>query len=118
MHSHDAKPGEVWTDERCFIRELINDPAQPAASLARCRVTRGTLTQKHALSVAEWYVVLSGSGTMHVGDAPPFAIAAGDVVTIPPNTSQQVRNSGDSDLEFECLCIPRFTADCYRSLEA
>lgn len=117
MRQQDARSGEIWTDERCFIRELVNDPAQPAASLARCRVTSGTLTQKHALSVDEWYVIVAGSGTMYVGDAPPCAVAAGDVVAIPAHTSQQVLNSGDADLVFECLCIPRFTPDCYRSLE-
>ena len=30
--------GEFWTEERCYITELINDPKMPAFSLAIARV--------------------------------------------------------------------------------
>ena len=75
------------------------------------------LTERHRLSVAEWYVVLSGTGRMHLGDAPPFDVGPGDVVAIAAGTAQQIRNTGASDLCFHCLCMPRFTPDCYESLE-
>ena len=63
MHDPVTPPdAEHWTSERCFIRELINRPDQPACSLARARVPAGTTTQLHRLSVREWYVVWSGCG--------------------------------------------------------
>lgn len=114
----ESKPAtETWTSERCHITELVNDPALPEVSVARCRVTPGVTTELHALSVDEWYVIEYGEGLMRIGDSAPFAVRAGDSVKIPARCEQQVANSGDSDLLFLCVCVPRFTPDCYRSLE-
>ena len=109
---------EAGTGERCFITELMNDPAIPEVSLAQCRVPPGTTTQLHKLSVREWYVVGKGSGSMEISARPPFEIGPGDTVAIPAGTSQRVTNTGDSDLLFQCVCIPKFTPKCYESLEA
>ncbi len=108
---------EVWTEERCWIAELLNDPAIPDVSLARCRVEPGVTTQLHRLAVREWYVIEAGTGTVRVGDAVPRPIAAGDVVEIPAGVSQQVTSTGPIDLVFQCICLPRFTPACYESLE-
>lgn len=108
---------EVWTDERCFITELINDDSHAGASLARCRVTPGTLTQNHSLTVDEWYVLLEGEGMMYLGSNSPFRVCPGDTVHIPAGTAQQIRNTADVDLVFHCLCMPRFVPESYRSLE-
>jgi mannose-6-phosphate isomerase-like protein (cupin superfamily) len=113
----DKSKPEVWTTERCFISEIINDDDWPAFSLARCRVEAGVTTQLHALSVLEFYVVEQGRGRMRVGDETPFDIGPGDTVTIPKHTAQSVANTGNSDLVFLCLCAPRFSQDCYTSLE-
>ena len=109
---------EVWTGERCFITELMNDPAIPGVSLAQCRVPPGTTTQLHKLSVKEWYVVGEGSGLMEIGTEEPFEIGPGDAVAIPAGTTQRIMNTGDSDLLFQCVCIPRFAPEYYASLEA
>ncbi|MEX0975488.1 MAG: cupin domain-containing protein [Woeseia sp.] len=107
---------EILTSERCFIRELVNDPALPDASLAECRVEPGVTTELHRLSVAEWYVIREGRGRMEVAGEAPFTVAPGDVVAIPASASQRIRNTGDGDLVFHCLCVPRFTPDSYASL--
>lgn len=112
---HRAR-NEILTSERCFIRELVNDPAFPDASLAECRVAPGVTTELHRLSVAEWYVIREGRGLMEVAGEAPFAVAPGDIVAIPAGVSQRVRNTGDGDLIFHCLCVPRFTPDGYESL--
>ncbi|MEO0615657.1 MAG: cupin domain-containing protein [Pseudomonadota bacterium] len=117
MHTRSDDLETIYTEERCFITELVNDPGHPEASVALCRVAPGVLTQRHSLSVREWYLVQSGQGEMHLGDAAPFLIGPGDVVAIPAGTSQQVRNTGSDDLCFQCLCLPRFTPDCYTVLE-
>lgn len=111
-----AKP-EAWTSERCFIAEIVNDDAWPEFSLARCRVEPGVTTALHALAVHEVYVVERGTGLMYVGEEPPFPVAAGDTVTISQHVAQRIRNTGDDDLVFLCACTPRFSADCYTSLE-
>ncbi|MEJ2603686.1 MAG: cupin domain-containing protein [Gammaproteobacteria bacterium] len=110
-------PEEVWTEERCWIAELVNDPAIPDFSLARCRVEPGVTTQLHRLTVREWYVVEAGRGMMRLGDNEPRPIAAGEIVEIPAGAAQQVTNTADTDLVFQCVCLPRFTPDCYESLE-
>jgi mannose-6-phosphate isomerase-like protein (cupin superfamily) len=113
-----AKSGEeVWTVERCYITELLNDASQPEVSIARTRVEPGVTTQLHALSVSEWYVIESGQGQMRVGDEPPFSVSPGDTVAIPKNLAQQISNDGREDLIFLCVCAPRFSQDCYTSLE-
>lgn len=114
----EAKPHtEVWTIERCYITELLNTASQPEVSLARTRVEPGVTTQLHQLSVSEWYVIESGNGLMRVGDEQPFAVGPGDTVTVPKHVPQQITNSGDEDLYFLCICTPKFSQECYTSLE-
>jgi mannose-6-phosphate isomerase-like protein (cupin superfamily) len=108
---------EFYTGERVYVTELLNDAAAPQASLARCRVVAGVTTELHRLSVAEWYVIESGSGLMEVGAGEPFAVGPGDVVAIPPGTPQRITNTGETDLVLQCLCLPRFTPECYEALE-
>ena len=111
-----AKP-EVWTSERCFIAELLNDADWPEVSLARCRVEPGVTTELHALDVLEVYVVESGCGLMRVGDEEPFPVGPGSAVTIPQHVSQQITNTGSVDLLFLCICTPRFLPESYTPLE-
>lgn len=108
---------EVWTVERCYITELLNSADQPEVSLARTRVEPGVTTQLHQLSVDEWYVIESGEGLMRVGDEPRVQVGPGDMVSIPKHTAQQITNSGRDDLLFLCVCAPRFSLECYTSLE-
>ena len=113
-----TKPAtEVWTAERCFITELLNSDGQPEVSIARTRVEPGVTTQLHQLSVFEWYVIESGHGLMRVGDETPFPVGPGDSVTIPKHAPQQITNDGREDLYFLCVCTPRFSQECYTSLE-
>ncbi len=112
-----AKQPEFWTRERCFITELLNDDEQTEVSIARARVEPGITTELHALSVAEWYVLEVGEGRMRIGDNEPFDVQGGDILAIPKNVAQQISNTGAVDLEFLCVCVPRFSPECYKSLE-
>ena len=107
---------EAWTDERCFIRELLNDAQAPESSLAISRVDPGVTTQWHRLSVNEYYIVRQGEGEMELGEDAPFRIGPGDSVAIPAGTAQRVTNCGAAALVFYCLCMPRFTPACYETL--
>ena len=111
-----TQDAEAWTDERCFIRELLNDSRAPESSLAVSRVEPGVSTQWHRLSVAEYYIVREGEGRMELGNDAPFRIGPGDSVAIPAGTPQRVTCCSDAPLIFYCLCTPRFTPDCYEAL--
>jgi mannose-6-phosphate isomerase-like protein (cupin superfamily) len=108
--------GEFRIRERCYIRELVNDPEIPEFSLATARVEPGVTTELHCLSVDEWYVVTDGTGEVEVGGE-KRAVGPGDVVAIPAGTPQRISNSGAGDLRFQCVCLPRFSPDGYEALE-
>lgn len=107
---------EYWTEERCHIREILNDPQVPQVSLAEARVEPGTTTERHRVAVSEWYVIRDGHGLMEVGNEPPFPVGPGDTVCIPPGTPQRITNTGDTDLRFECICTPRFRPAVYETV--
>ena len=110
--------GEFWTEERCFITELHNCDASPEVSLAVARVEPGVTTQLHALDgVAERYIVRRGEGLLEV-DGARQPMKAGDQFVIPAGAAQRITNTGPGDLEFYCLCTPRFFPESYRNLEA
>lgn len=108
---------ELWTSERCFIREIVNTADIQDFSLAETRVEPGMTTQLHKLSVKEWYIILAGEGQMEIDAKPAHPVVPGDIVSIPAETSQRIYNSGEVDLLFQCVCLPRFTPECYVSLE-
>ena len=110
-----GEDGEFRTRERCYIRELVNDPAIAEFSLAIARVEPGIITELHSLDVDEWYVVMDGTGEVEV-DGEKRAVGAGDVVAIPAGMPQRIRNTGETDLRFQCVCLPRFSPDGYEAL--
>lgn len=109
--------GEFWTDERCYITELLNNDRSPEISLAVARVEAGVSTQLHSLSgVEEVYIVRSGRGIIEI-DGIEQEIAAGDQAIVPASAAQRITNTGSDDLCCYCLCRPRFRPDCYVNLE-
>ncbi len=108
---------EYFFDEGCFILELSNTPADADVSIARARVKPGVTTHLHRLQgVIERYVLLSGTGRVHIDGLAPQTVTAGDVVIIPPQCPQQITNIGEDDLVFLAICSPRFTHQIYESL--
>lgn len=104
---------EQWTDERCYIREILNSPRVPDVSLAQARVEPGVTTEWHRVAVTEWYLIRAGEGLMEVGNSPPFRVEPGDAVEIPVGMPQRITNTGPDDLRFDCLCTPRFRPELY-----
>jgi mannose-6-phosphate isomerase-like protein (cupin superfamily) len=108
---------ELWTDERCFITELHNSDTSPDASLAIARVEAGVTTQLHRLDgVTERYIVRRGEGILEV-DGVKQSLHEGDQFVIPAGAAQRIENTGTGDLEFYCLCTPRFFPASYVNLE-
>jgi mannose-6-phosphate isomerase-like protein (cupin superfamily) len=113
-----AAKEEFEIQERCHILEVANDSGDEFASISRARVGVGVTTALHLLNgVAERYLIVSGAGWVELGGLDPIVVAEGDVVRIPPGTSQRITNIGTEDLVFYCVCTPPFHPDCYRALE-
>lgn len=105
---------EYYTDERCYINELCNRDDDPDVSIAEARVLVDTVTRWHKLvGTTERYVILAGQGRVEVGLLPPQDVVAGDVVLIPPDCPQRIRNTGSADLVFLAICSPRFRQQNY-----
>ncbi len=110
---------EFYTPEGCYILELSNSAADPAASIARARVAPGAATRWHRLrEIVERYIILEGKGRVEIGSLPPREVNPGDVVLIPPACRQRITNIDTQDLIFLCICTPRFIPDAYEDLES
>ena len=109
---------EFPTTERCHILEIINAQDNRDYSLARARVEPGITTTWHRLNdTTEVYYILSGQGTVQLGEDFMHDVKAGDTVEIPPNTAQRIANTGVEDLVFLCYCTPAFGPEAYEELE-
>ncbi len=109
---------EFYTDERCYITELSNSPDDPDVSIARARVAPGKTSRLHRLKdTVERYYILSGIGSVEVGELSPQEVNPGDVVLIPPMCRQRITNTGQVDLIFLAICTPRFTENAYEDME-
>ena len=108
---------EFWTEERCFITELLNDSNSPNISIALARLEMDVTTQLHSLrGIQETYVIKKGLGLLEI-DGEQISVKENDTILIEANKSQRIKNIGTCDLEFYCICIPRFYPDCYINLE-
>ena len=114
----DISSPEFWTDERCFITECLNSGEIEEFSLAIARVRPSVTTQLHCLrDTKEIYIIRKGTGLVLVGQK-EFKVSVGDSVIIPANTPQRITNlSNTEELEFYCLCSPRFVPEVYKNLE-
>jgi mannose-6-phosphate isomerase-like protein (cupin superfamily) len=109
---------EYYFDERCYITEWWNSPADADVSIARARVEPGVTTRLHRLkNTAERYLILEGKGRVEIDGLASSVVGPGDVVVIPSGVSQRISNAGKSDLVFLAICTPRFTAEVYEAIE-
>jgi mannose-6-phosphate isomerase-like protein (cupin superfamily) len=109
---------EFYTEERCYIVELANIPSDETCSIARARVEPGVTTCLHAvLDTVERYVILQGEGEVEIGGNSAVLVGPLDVVRIPLNAPQRIRNVGQTDLIFLAICTPRFKREAYVDLE-
>lgn len=108
---------EFFLEEGCYIVELHNSAEDAGCSVARARVEPGETTELHCLhDIVERYVIVSGSGEVEIGRQAPLRVTAMDTVIIPAAVPQRIRNTGDTDLVFLCICTPRFDPEKYRQV--
>ena len=109
---------EYFTEEQCYILELLNIPELPTQSIARARVKPGVTTAWHKLKgTSEIYYILKGKGKVEIGTDSPREIKQNELVYIPPLTRQRIQNTGEIDLIFLCICVPTFKQSNYLPLE-
>jgi len=104
------------TLERCFIAENFSNKE---VSIAAATVKPGITTKAHRLEgIQEIYIITAGEGMITFSGLEPTQVSIGDVIVIPAGTSQKITNTGKTDLEFYCVCTPRFNEACYFDDEA
>jgi mannose-6-phosphate isomerase-like protein (cupin superfamily) len=108
---------EFYTEERCHILELLNDPKiNDQLSIARARVSPGVTSALHSLDGLELYYILEGKGIVEI-DGVKSPIGPGQIAYIKKDQTQRITNVGEQDLVFLCICQPRFKPQSYKSLE-
>ena len=109
---------EYYFREGCFITELSNTDEDPELSVAHVRVEPGETTRWHKLlGISERYLILSGKGSVEVGNSEAREVIERDIVLIPSEVRQRITNIGEEDLIFLVLCTPRFQEDYYVDLD-
>jgi mannose-6-phosphate isomerase-like protein (cupin superfamily) len=107
---------EKYIEENCFITEILNTKEYPDMSIAQARVKPGITTVLHWLKeTEEKYFILSGSGEVEIDGEIAGTVQAGDLVLIPNNSTQRIKNTGAEDLIFICICTPRFETKNYNT---
>jgi mannose-6-phosphate isomerase-like protein (cupin superfamily) len=106
---------EYFFEEGCHIVEISNSAADEDQSIVRARVAVGQQTKWHSLdNTTERYVILQGCGMVEIGNKQATAVSYGDVIIIPAQTRQRIKNTGSEDLIFLAICSPSFQKSNYR----
>jgi len=103
-----ATVAEFIAGDHTILKEVLHpqkDGIEISYSLAHARLRPHTASQPHKLTSSELYIILQGTGRMHIDDETQ-TIQAGSLVFIPPNALQFIENIGDNDLSFFCVVEP------------
>ena len=102
--------------DRSVLCELLHPDKVAGAgglscSIAHAIVPSGEETLPHVLKRStELYYILSGNGEMHIGGE-VCPVKEGQIILIPPEARQYIRNTGPRDLVFLCIVVPKWLAD-------
>jgi mannose-6-phosphate isomerase-like protein (cupin superfamily) len=103
------KAEEITAGDGTKIRELLSpksDPVPVSYSLALAKIAPGGKSLAHKLqSSSEVYIIVKGSGIMHIGDE-ARAVKSGNVIYIPKDVFQFIENDGVEELTFYCIVDP------------
>jgi len=99
---------EFVSGDNCRLREYFNplkEKMELNYSLAHAIVKPGETTFKHKLKSSEVYFILKGKGIMRI-DEKQKEVKENDVIYIPPNSVQSIKNNGEEDLVFLAIVEP------------
>lgn len=94
--------------DETILKEVLNPKMQKVDvnySLAHAVVKPGQITLSHKLKSSETYFIISGQGEVCIDDE-KRNVVKNDTIYIPPMASQCIKNTGDNDLVFLCICDP------------
>lgn len=112
----ENKP-EIYSEEKCFITEILNSEDYPDVSVAQVTVKVGVTTVLHKLiETDEKYYILKGIGEMEIDGKIVGNVQSGEMIIIPRNITQRIKNIGSDDLVFLCICTPRFEFNNYEAV--
>ena len=100
-------------NDGCEIRELLhprNDPVDLPYSLALATVDIGQQSYQHKLQQTEVYHILQGHGRLTI-DNEKNEVVAGDVIVVPAEAIQCIKNIGNEPLIFTAIVSPPWTED-------
>lgn len=98
------------TKDGSTIREILapRNSQLKAQSLAEATLPPGAATEAHYHPLTEEiYYILSGHGTMRIGQE-ERSVGRHDAIAIPPGSVHQIHNSGERNLVFLCCCAPAY----------
>jgi mannose-6-phosphate isomerase-like protein (cupin superfamily) len=110
---------KIIAGDNSVLRELLNPSKEKIAirySLAHAIVKPGEITLAHRLKSSEVYYILEGEGEMYI-DEEKEKVSAEQVIYIPPNSVQRIKNIGKSDLVFLCIVDPAWKTEDEQVLE-
>jgi cytosine deaminase len=106
-------PHERVADDS-LLAEVLHPHREPlplSCSIAHAIVPPGETTRPHRLVAStEVYMVVRGTGRMHVGDE-TAPVRAGTAILIPPGAVQWIENTGKGPLVFFAIVDPAWRAD-------
>lgn len=94
--------------DRVILRELLHRDKGDFSfrySLAHAKLPVGEETIPHRLKTSEVYYILKGKGIMYI-DNERRNVSVQDVIYIPPQAKQYIKNTGKAALEFLCIVDP------------
>lgn len=98
----------IVAGDHSLLKEIINPKVKGVDirySLAHAIVSPGNSTLPHRLKSSETYYIISGTGEVCINNQKQY-VSENDLVYIPPRAQQSIRNTGNSDLVFLCICDP------------
>ena len=117
-HLEDCQ--EFTAGDGSILRELLHPGKTDLPirySLAHAKVTPAQTTRPHKLKTSEVYYILQGQGLMHI-DEETLEVGPHCAVYIPPDSTQYIENTGDSDLEFLCIVEPAWQPEDEQLLDS
>lgn len=104
---------EILAGDHTYLKEVLhpsNDPLSLNFSLAHAYLKVGENSLPHQLSHSETYYILEGFGEIYV-DGKMQTIEKGDIVYVPENAEQFVKNKGAVNLIFLCIVSPPWSPE-------
>jgi mannose-6-phosphate isomerase-like protein (cupin superfamily) len=101
---------QFTTRDGSKIREIMapRNSIIERQSLAEAVIPLGGETQEHYHATSEEiYFIFSGIGEMQFLDE-TARVEPGDAIALPPGTRHKIRNIGNNDLVFLCICVPPY----------